>query len=146
MAYVPTENDRLAVRYEVGDTEAGLYILDNTTLDYVLIKNSGSISFASIDAARMILLRLSITGVDEQIDILSIKGSKNALAYKEALQLYLRNPDLNPILRSVNPYAGGISKSDIATNLADTDQNTVVSPSENKSQYTTDTNSNPFLI
>lgn len=143
MAYVPTENDRLAVRYEVGDTEAGLYILDNTTLDYVLTKNNGSIPFASIDAARMILLRLSITGVDEQIDILSIKGSKNALAYKEALMLYLRNPDLNPIMRSVNPYAGGISNSDIATNLVDPDQNTVMNPTETKGTYTND---NPFMI
>lgn len=146
MAYTPTAEDRLAVRYETGDTEAGLYILDDTTLDYVLIKNEGSISFSSIDAAKMILFRLSISASDETIDVLSLKGSKAAAAYKESLILYLRNPELNPILRSVNPYAGGISKSDITTNLADTDQNTVVSPSENKSQYATDTNSNPFLI
>lgn len=146
MAYTPTASDRLAVRYETGDIETGLYILDDTTLDYVLIKNEGSIAFSSLDAARMILLRLSMTGIDEQIDVLSLKGSKSALAYKEALMLYLRNPDLNPVLRSTNPYAGGISNSDITTNLADIDQNTVVSPSENKSQYVTDANSNPFLI
>lgn len=145
MPYVPTADDIQAVRYEVQDVEVALPVLDDSTYEYILTKNNGSIAFSSIDAARMILMRLSYS-VDEVVDILSLKGSKAAEQWRYALELYIKNPMLNPIYKSVNPYAGGISKSDIATNLADTDQNTVVPPDKTKDDYVYNDSSNPFLI
>lgn len=143
MAYVPTSEDIQKVRYEIQDVDPALPVLDDSTYEYILTKNNGSISFSSIDAARMILMRLSFS-TDEIVDVLALKGSKAAESWRYALELFIKNPDLNPIMRSVNPYAGGISKSDISTNLADPDQNTVMLPGETKDVYLE--NSNPFLI
>lgn len=142
MPYVPTADDIKAVRYEVQDVDLALPVLDDSTYEYILTKNNGSIALSSIDAARMILMRLSYS-VDEVVDILSLKGSKVAENWRYALEMYIRDPMMNPIYKTVNPYAGGISNSDIATNLADPDQNTVTSPTETKRTYTND---NPFMI
>lgn len=141
MAYIPTLTDIQKVRWEVQDADPALPVLDDSTYEYILSKNSGSISVSSIDAARMILMRLSFS-TDEVVDILSIKGSKTAESWRYALQMYLKSPELNPIMRNLNPYAGGISKSDIATNLADTDQNTVMLPTDTKENI----DYNPFMI
>lgn len=146
MAYIATPEDIQKIRYELNDNSPGLYILDDSTISYYLEKNQGSIARTTIDCARAILFRLSMDSTEEIIDVLSIKNRSVALSYKESLELFLRNPDLNPIMRSVNPYAGGISKSDIATNLADTDQNTVVPPDKTKDDYVYNDSSNPFLI
>jgi hypothetical protein len=48
----------------------------------------------------------------------------------QALQMYISNPDLNPIYTNAMPYAGGISKSDMAANDANLDNNTVTTPSQ----------------
>lgn len=143
MPYVPTALDIQKVRWELNDNSPGLYILDDSSISYYLEKNQGSIARTTIDCARAILFRISMDSSEEIIDVLAIKNKSAALAYKDALELFLRNPDLNPIMRSVNPYAGGISNSDIETNLADPGQNTVTSPTETKRTYTND---NPFMI
>lgn len=143
MAYVATAEDIQKIRWELNDNSPGLFILDESTISYYLEKNQGSIARTTIDCARAILFRISMDSTEEIIDVLAIKNRAAASSYKEALELFLRNPDLNPIMRTVNPYAGNISNSDIATNLADPDQNTVTSPTETKRIYTND---NPFMI
>jgi len=137
-----TAEQILACRIELADTDVSLPFLSDTEYSYFIDKNNGSVARASVDCAKTILFKLSYSFGDEISDILQLKN-RSARAYKEALMLYLRNPDLNPIYKTVNPYAGGISKSDIATNLADPDQNTVTLPTETKGTYTND---NPFVI
>lgn len=126
------------VRAEVQDNAGpGLYIIDDTTIQYFLDKNNGSVARASLDTARAMLMKLSQQG-NESVDILSLSGSKVAAEFRLALELYLRNPTLNPILSSVRGYAGGISVSDIASNNANLDNNIVQSPNANYRVTSTD--------
>lgn len=106
----------LSVRREVGDTDTVFPILTDVDYEYFLTKNNESVRNASMDAARAILLQLAIRGSDRAVDVLSIKNSKAAEAYRQALILYLRSPDLNGLYKTVNPYGSGISKSDMLTN------------------------------
>ena len=119
----------LQVRYEIQDVTPGLYILDDTTISYYLTKNTESITRASMDAARAILMRLAMTSTEETIDIMSIKTRYQAQEYRLALQMYLANPLLNPVLQNVKGYVGGVSKSDMLANDAVLDNNIVTSPS-----------------
>lgn len=116
MAYSPTPESINQVRMEVQDVESGLYILPDETYSYILIKNEGSIGRSSIDAARFILMRLSITAIDSVTDILSIKSSKQVEAYRMALELFIRSPSLNPLINNVSGWVGNVSRSEMQTN------------------------------
>lgn len=131
------------VRIEVADISTEFPLLDDTTYQYFLDKNNSSIQKTALDAAKTIMLLLSMRG-DETVDIFSTKGSKAAEQYRLALQLYISNPTLNPVFTSVNPYAGGISLNDIETNITNTDNNYVQTP-EFPSTYGI-TSSDPFSI
>ena len=120
MSLTPIQQCRL----NTGDTDAVLPILSDESYQYFLDNNGGSVRSASLEAARTILLHLSMQG-DKQVDVLSIKGSKAAEAYRQALILYLRSPDLNGLYKTVNPYGSGISKSDMLTNDSTLDNNYV---------------------
>lgn len=126
--------DRQKVRIEVADTDVTLPILSDAEYDYLLEKNYYVIRTTALDAARIILMKLSITSSDETVDIFSIKGAKAAEQYREALKLYIKSPDLNPILSQAMPYAGGISKADMQANDANPDNNLV--PSAARTDYT----------
>jgi hypothetical protein len=117
------------VRIEVQDIDPSLPLLPDTTYEYLLEKNENNIARTSIDAARIILMQLSQRG-DETVDIFSIKGSRVADTYRQALELYLRNPTLNPLMQGVSGYFGGVSKSDMIANDANLDNNIITSPSE----------------
>ena len=119
----------MQVRMEIQDVTPGLYILDDTTISYYLTKNNESITRASMDAARAVLMRLAMTSTEETIDIMSIKTRYQAQEYRLALQMYLANPLLNPVLQNVKGYVGGVSKSDMLANDSVIDNNTVYSPS-----------------
>ena len=124
------------VRIEVADTDINFPILSDDEYEYLLEKNNDSIRFAGIDAARIILMKLSITATDQTVDIFSIKGAKAAEQYREALKLYLRSPELNPLSNTAMPYAGGISRSDMVSNNSNSDNVTapVVNPIEPASE------------
>lgn len=146
MAYTPTPEAINQVRMEVADTEVGLYILPDATYEYILTKNEGSISRSSIDAARMILMRLSITAKDQTVDVLSIKTSKQAEAYRQALILFIKDPSLNPLYNNINGWAGNVSVSEIEANINNPDNNIpslVVNPLQ---QNIYDPNQNPFTV
>lgn len=117
------------VRIEIADDSPGLYILADDTIEYYLAKNNQSIRRTVIDCCRTILFKLSQRG-DETIDIFSLKGSRVADQYRQALQLFLRDSQLNPLLSSAVGYFGGISKSDMQANDAAIDNNIVAKPYE----------------
>lgn len=120
------------VRLEVADTDVNFPILSDDEYEYFLEKNFDVIRNAALDAARVIMMRLSITATDQTVDIFSIKGAKAAEQYRESLKLFLKNPDLNPMLNTAVPYAGGISLTDMQNNNANSDNVTapVVNPVE----------------
>jgi hypothetical protein len=118
----------MQVRYEIQDVTPGLYILDDTTITYYLTKNAESIPRASLDAARAVLMRLAMTSTEEIVDIFSIKTKAQAEQYRLALQMYLANPNLNPLLNNTQAYFGGISKAEMLENNANSDNNTVTNP------------------
>jgi len=123
------------IRLEVADIDVSFPILSDSDYLYFLEKNNNSIIKASLDAARTLLLVLAQRS-DETVDIFSIRGSKAAESYRLALQLYLSNPNLNPILNNTSAYFGGVSNSDMLSNNNNTDNNVVTSPySENKSYF-----------
>jgi hypothetical protein len=115
------------IRYELGDVDVALPIMSDTEYEYFLEKNNSSVRRAALDAAKTILFKLSMKG-DHSTDILSVKGSKAAEAYRLALQLYIKNPDLNTVLQNASGYAGGISIADMQANVDNLDNNIVVVP------------------
>ena len=124
------------VRVEVADNEPGLYILSDEEIEYLLEKNSNSIARTSLNAARIILLKLA-QRVEESVDIFSIKGSKAASEYRQALELFIKDPSLNPLLSNLKGWVGGVSLSEMQTNNDNCDNNVVVSPAENQALYYT---------
>lgn len=143
MAYTATPEDILKVRIEVQDIEPGLYILPDETYEYILIKNNGSIGRSSIDAARLILMRLSITAIDSVTDVLSIKSSKQVEAYRMALELFLKSPSLNPLINNASGWAGNINRAEMQANNDNPDNYvTDLAKQSNLSVYS----DNPFSI
>jgi len=135
-----------AIRVEVGDTDPSIPMLHDDEIAYLLNKQNGSVRRASLDAARVLLFKLSMQSEDSQVGIISIKGSKVASEYRESLKLYLNNPNLSPMIdglgsyidstgKTQNPiYAGGISISDMQSNTSNTDNNYIPNPIYQKSE------------
>jgi hypothetical protein len=116
------------VRVAVADLDPAFPILDDTTYEYFLEKNNDSIDRAALDAAKTILFTLS-QRTNQTVDLFSVSGgSKSAEQYRLALQLFLRDPQLNPVYNNVGGYAGGVSISDMQSNINDLDNNIVQSP------------------
>lgn len=118
-----------ALRIELGDTDVNFPIMSDEEYRYFLDKNDWVVRRSCLDAAKSMLMKLSLRP-DESVDIFSIKGSSSAKQFMQALQMYISNPDLNPIYTNAMPYAGGISKSDMVANDANPDNNIVITPSQ----------------
>lgn len=111
-----------AVRVELSDNEPGLYLISDDEIEYFLTKNDDNVARATIDCAKTILLKLAMRG-NEQVDIFSFSGAKSAEQYRLSLQLFLKDPNLNPILKNVKGYIGGVSISDMQANNDNPDNN-----------------------
>lgn len=137
-------------RTEVGDVVIELPILTDSEYTYFLEKNSENIRRASLDAAKTILLKLSLNSKSSTVDVLSVNTTMVAGDYRKALQLYIKSPELNGMYSTVTAWAGGISKSDMQANIDNLDNNAVLPPVSaigNQSQPDPKTYStNPFLI
>lgn len=112
------------IRYELGDVDPAFPLMTDTEYEYFLEKNDQNVRRATIDSARVILMKLSLR-TDQTIDIFSIKGSKAAEQYRMALELFLRSPDLNPVLNNVKGWVGGVSKSEMQANDENPDNNVI---------------------
>ena len=116
------------LRVEVGDTDVSFPILDDTSYEYFLEKHSNNLNRAGLDAARAILFQLS-TRNSETVDVFSVKNT-SAESYRQALLLYIKDPNLNPLYQNLKGYVGGISISDMDANNANLDNNIIQSPSD----------------
>lgn len=123
------------VRLEIADNDAALPILSDEEYQYFLDKNNGSIKRAALDAAKTVLFKLSMLASEQTVDIFTVRGKASADSYKEALKLYIKNPDLNGIFSNITSYFGGISKADIQSVIDNTDNNLVMLPSEESREY-----------
>jgi hypothetical protein len=107
----------------------GFPFCSDEELQFFLDRNNQNVNRAALEAARVILLQLSMWSANESIDLFSISGgSKAAEQYRLALEMFIRNPQLNPIYNSVTGYAGGISLSDMQANSSNTDNNSITTP------------------
>lgn len=129
------------VRLTVQDNQPGLYILTDEEVQYFLLKNNNSVARASIDAAKAILLNLSMR-TDDTVDALSIRSSKSAENYRLSLQMFLRDPNSSPYLQDLKGYVGGVSKADMQANNNTTDNNIITNVYTENLTFPT----NPFEI
>ena len=132
MAYTDIQK----VRIEVADLDPGFPLLSDDEYSYILEKNNNSIVRASTDAARIILLKLS-QQTDETVSIFSVRGSKAAEQYRLALELYIKNPQLNPLYNNLQGYFGGVSLSDMSANNSNADNNIVENPGSTNQLFST---------
>lgn len=135
-----------AVRFEVGDLSVELPFLTDDVYTYLLTKNNENIRRSSLDAARIILLNLSINSNDRTVDVLSIKNSKAAEAYREALRLFVSNPNLNSMYAYLTAYGSGIDRNEMLANVADENINAVVPPVAYYGDNRKEGEYNPFII
>lgn len=120
------------VRYEVQDITPGLYILDDSTIEYFLQKHQGNVPRASLEAARAILFRLAQDSSTEVVDIFTLRSGTSASEFRQALELYIKNPYLNPLSSNLKGWIGGVSKSEMELNDSNLDNNIVQSPSKDR--------------
>lgn len=132
MALTPVQ----AVRLTIQDNTPGLYIISDEEIEYLLTKNSDNVARASLDAAKIVLLNLAQRS-SESVDIFSINGSKAAEQYRLALELFLKDPNSNPIYANLKGWVGGVSKSEMLENIAAEDNNVVTSPGKTCYPYQT---------
>lgn len=135
-----TLTDIQKLRIEIGDTDVSFPILDDQSYQYFLDKNNSSISRASIDAARAVLFQLS-TMNSETVSVFSVKNT-SAETYRQALLLYIKNQDLNPIYQNLQGYFSGISVSDMKTNNDNPDNKAIRPVREEYDLYLT----SPFTV
>ncbi len=125
------------VKLEVADLDTAFPLLSDEDYDYLLLKHNNSVVRAAVDAARIILLLLS-QRTDETVDVFSVRGSKAAEQYRLALELYIKNPQLNPLYNNLKGYFGGVSISDMEANVANPDNNIVENTGKTDALFTTD--------
>jgi hypothetical protein len=131
MALTPIQQIRLVTQ----DNDPAFPFVTDAEIEYFLSVNENNINRTAIAVCKVILLQLSLRG-NETIDIFSIQGSKSASEFRASLELFLRDPSLNPALTSATGYAGGVSLSDIAANYT-ADTNYICTPLSDTSSYTT---------
>lgn len=105
------------VRLRLGDTNCP-YILEDATIEYYISKNSGNENRSYRELLTVVLFALSRFTRERCADI-EVYGSEYFRQYYDAVKLALSNPDLNYIVAM--PFAGGISRNDMAANQQDVD-------------------------
>jgi len=105
------------VRLRLGDVNCP-YILDDQSIEYYITKNNGNENRAYKELLTVVLFSLS-RYTRERAGEVEVYGNEYFRQYYDAVKLALSNPDLNYIVAV--PYAGGISRHDMAANQQDVD-------------------------
>lgn len=116
------------VRLLVQDNDVTFPFLSDDEISFFLERNESNVDRSAIEAAKVILLQLSMRSSSETVDIFTITGKNAAEQYRMALELFLKSPSMNPVLNGIVPYAGGISLSDIQANNDNADNNIICTP------------------
>lgn len=119
------------VRIEVGDNDVEFPILDDSSYEYFLEKNSNNITRSAVDAAKAILFQLATRSSSETVDIFSVRNT-SAESYRNALLLFINNPGLNPLIGTLKGWVGGISRTEMLENDLNPDNNIIQSPSNDR--------------
>ena len=136
------------VKLEVGLSGEAADILTDEELTYFLEKNKNSIKKASLDAAKTVLFILSQLVHERSGTELEIWHHTWFENYMKSLELYINNPNFSITIDSAKAYAGGISVSDIRSNIDNCDNFTVDSdvgiPKDFEAATSTNTKQNIF--
>lgn len=114
------------VRLACSDTD-DLPFLTNDVIQYYLTKNNSNESTATKECALVILGVLARNSGYDKINTLISEGKNAYINYKDYLLMIVKDPSMSNMV--IQPYVGGISKSDMAANDANPDNN--VRPSFN---------------
>ncbi len=104
------------LRYNVGDISEDFQILPDSTYEWLLTKYSNNISACIKDAARFCLFGLANFPTRERTGQIEVWNDW-ANTYRKALEYLLKDTTLS-LGGVLVPYAGGISKEDMANNDA----------------------------
>lgn len=127
----PNNSAIAAIRLLIQDRGTPPILHDNDYIYFLSLSNN-NVRIAAQYAAQSILFSYS-TLVTERIGELEIEGQHAAIAYREALKMFLSNPNFSVAMNTAMPYAGGISKQDVIDNLTNFD---TISPSIDRSLQT----------
>ena len=109
------------LKLEVGLIGEASDILSDEELTYFLEKNNNSIRKAGLDAAKTVLFVLSQLIHERSGSELEVWGHTCFENYMQTLKLYLNDPNYSIALENAKAYAGGISVSDIRSNINNAD-------------------------
>ena len=109
------------LKLEIGLVNEASNILSDEEITYFLEKNNNSIRKAALDAAKTVLFVLSQLVHERSGAELEIWGHTWFENYMKTLQMYINDPNYSIALESAKAYAGGISVSDIRSNINNPD-------------------------
>lgn len=140
----PTNIPSDAVYLNLGLVDPTQNLLTDTEVEYYLSKNSNDVIKASIDCARTILFKLSMS-IRSRNDMIEIYEEQKFNQWMKALDEFIKANDPSSVIHSIGKalssaqgYAGNISLSDMQANNANLD-NAVIEARDF-------VNDNPFLI
>lgn len=106
------------IRLFVGDIDPNIVWLDDSTYQYLLDKHSNNEKKSAREAMQYILFSLA-RRTRERAYQCEVYGDQMFANYERALKLAINNPELYSV--EFTPYAGGISRTDMADNVNDVD-------------------------
>lgn len=118
MALDPANSAVDRVRINTGDVDQP-YIIDSAIIQYFLDDNGGDEYIATIKTLEAILAMFA-KYTHEEVGDEEVWGQEAYENYRKLLQDYKNNPSYKS---NFNPYAGGISKSDVKANRNNSDAN-----------------------
>lgn len=104
------------IKLEIGLNGDTSFLISDEEIQYFLDKHNGNKKRASLDVAKTLLFVLSRYTHERSGNELEIWNNQWFEQYMQALKLYISNPSFSLAVSAAMPYAGGISKSDMANN------------------------------